>query len=710
MNRGAAAARGRTLQRHGLGHALPLLALGLGSALVAVFFGRTGLQANVLASFDESIYQTSAVHYSEGLPGTLIDDPTARGTARLYSLVVTPLFMAFEGDTAMRLSRALNAVFWAATALPLYVLARTVVTSRWAAVAAAVLSVAVPWGVISTILFSEALSYLLFAFTLLAAVRALEAPSVGREVAVLALMLALIVTRVQFVVLPLAWLAVVLWVELRREQRGLRAAWRRWPVLLTGAAVGAVGVLALLVAGATGQEIDRFAGPYGELRRRQAYPGDVGLATLWQATMLAVGVGIVPAVLAAWWFAAALGTRASTAHARFALLATTLLGVLFATTMFAQGGWIDVEQEERYYVYAVPLIWIGAAGALELRPLPARRLAAGGIVVASVLFVLPITVQVNAESALLGPVSFVSAHGPPKLSGDLAEAAGKERVVTPRDVLGYGALLVTLLGVLGWRRLRWLALVPAVAVQLLVGVYAHAGVRGDLEGIGGTIGSDRFADLAWVDRALPSGDRAAVLDNQPLRDAAFRGLAFWNNDLGEVVKLRGVDLGLVPFPVDAIGVATLEPRDDLSLPGLRARYAVTAVASPFFSVAGRRVATSRDGALGLAALAEPVGLTFLSDGVEPDAHIVRPVRLRALGGHRVTFVAEPPQPGAASFRVELGGRPRVVELNGAPGRVTFDLCDRRGVVDGAIDPLRQVDIDPTRRSAGVLRAVDVRPC
>ena len=429
--------------------------------------------------------------------------------------------------------------------------------------------------------------------------------------------------------------------------------------------------------------------------------------------MLSLGIGLIPAALCAGWLREALTGRASAAARRLAVLSVVLIVVLFAATMFAQGGWLDTKSEERYYLYAIPLLWIGAIAALELRDFPARWVAFGAGVLAALLFVLPITVAMTSEQAFLGPVSGAASKLLGTWSADLADAFGKERVVTPKDLLGWIAVAVALLGTLAWRRARWLALVPAVVLQLGIGAYAFATLHGSVDGVGGITGTAKFADLAWVDRALPSGESAVLLDNQLeiLREGAQRMTAFWNADVHEVVGLRGTDLGPVFYPVDALGKSELAADEELRLAGAPpSPHVVSATTSPFWQVAGRRVRGSADGSLSLLRVGRAPRLTWRTEGLDPDGQVVRPVAQQLAGGHRVAIRLAPAGPGAASVAVALGGRTQTFASGQGERTLTFDACSERGVVAGTMSPRQTLDVGEGRQSGAIVLAVRVEPC
>jgi len=163
----------------------------LGAAAVAFIAIWTGIKITAVV-LDETVYKYAAARYTEGL-SNIVNDDTSRGIARLYSVLIAPAFALFDGDVAVRIARALNGVVFAATAIPVAARGGWAGATRTAAAAAGVLSVAVPWLTLATILFSESLAYLLFACVVLAMLRALERPGIGREALVLGLLGALVV-------------------------------------------------------------------------------------------------------------------------------------------------------------------------------------------------------------------------------------------------------------------------------------------------------------------------------------------------------------------------------------------------------------------------------------------------------------------------------------------------------------------------------------
>jgi hypothetical protein len=706
----------RTRARPRLGQDVAPAGLVLAGALaVALVAAITGLQVTI-AALDESVYKLAAVQHANEFPFGPLEEHTSRGVARLYSYVVSPLFFVFSGDVAIRLARALNGVFFASTAVPVFFLARRV-TSSWSAAAAGVLSVAVPWLTLATIMFSESLAYLLFACVALAMLRAFEAPGWRRDLLVVVLLTALVFTRVQFVVLALAWVGLILVWERRN--------WRRFPVTSAGVALVLAATVVLVVVGLLSGRLRDLAGPYYDIANRDSVPGNFGLGLLWEIEMLALGVGLLPAILAAAWFRDVLGRRGDDGDAdddqafRVAALVLTVVAVLFAGTLWAQGGFLDFRSEERYFIYAVPFLWVGAVAAVERRKVRAGSLLVGGIALAFILFTVPLGVQNTGEQAFLGPVSMSASHVLPRIERSVSDALGLGGALSPRDLLGLVCLLIACLAAWLWGRgprARWLALVPAVALQLFVGAYAFSGVYGNLKDIGGLTPDIAFADLGWVDRATPGDPQMFLVDNHSEgREGAQRNTVFWNDEVTDLYMLGPLNLAAPGFPVFTLPTTHTDIAADMRLSVPLPEYAVSAVDSPLWQVEGETVKTSPDGLSALIRPAKPWRATWTAKGLPTDGQVVGPVELSAAGGHRVVFdFAAPTGDGQLGrVAVELEGKRREVRFGaGQEDRrmVTFDVCDVTRPATGRIELQNAADIGANRFSGARLLRVRLERC
>ena len=93
--------------------------------------------------------------------------------------------MAGSVDAAYEWFKAANALFFALTAVPVYLLARRLVSAWWGVLAAG-LAVAIPSSISVATVMTESPSYLASAWALYAIVLALERPTVVRQLALLA--------------------------------------------------------------------------------------------------------------------------------------------------------------------------------------------------------------------------------------------------------------------------------------------------------------------------------------------------------------------------------------------------------------------------------------------------------------------------------------------------------------------------------------------
>ena len=106
---------------------------------------------------------------------------------------------------AYDLFKAANALFFALTAIPVYLLARRLVSEWWAVLAAA-LSVAIPSSISVATVMTESLAFFTAAWALYAIMLALERPTTARQLALLAAVAAAFLTRPQFGALYVTWL------------------------------------------------------------------------------------------------------------------------------------------------------------------------------------------------------------------------------------------------------------------------------------------------------------------------------------------------------------------------------------------------------------------------------------------------------------------------------------------------------------------------
>jgi hypothetical protein len=183
----------------------PVLALVAVVVVAAVGYGAAAqLVSTPLVNPDELRYTLAARAVADGGWPNLRDH--GYGYGPLYPIVLAPL-VALSGsvEAAYPLFKLLNALLFALTAVPVYFLARRLLSGWWSLGVAAA-SVAIPSSIYTSLVMTESISYLIFGVALLAVVLALERPSVPRQLAMVGAIALACATRIQFAALVPAFL------------------------------------------------------------------------------------------------------------------------------------------------------------------------------------------------------------------------------------------------------------------------------------------------------------------------------------------------------------------------------------------------------------------------------------------------------------------------------------------------------------------------
>ena len=187
---------------------LPLL------LIVGVAFGITAIWVRSIHTFsimpDELGYVKQSLEIARtGLPlGP--HDFYFNSWGQLLPAISAPVFGALSMVDAFYAAHTLYALLLASTAVPAYLLARELDLGRLAAHLVAALSVAVPWMALSGVVMTEDVAYPVFAWAMLAIVRALHTPSARRDVVAIAAIALAFFARTQFVVLgPILVVSVI---------------------------------------------------------------------------------------------------------------------------------------------------------------------------------------------------------------------------------------------------------------------------------------------------------------------------------------------------------------------------------------------------------------------------------------------------------------------------------------------------------------------
>lgn len=503
------------------------------------------------------------------------------GFGPLLALVLAAILrVAGSVDAAYDWFKAANALFFALTAVPVYLLARRLVSSWWAVLAAA-LSVAIPSSISVATVMTESLSYFLAAWALLAIAVALERPTVLRQFAVLGAIAAAFLTRSQFGILYVTWVAALaaLWLiapATRPRTRGDVVAF--WPTALPLVG-GALAFGAKLAAG--GSPADTL-GPYWELWRGYDVL-QVGKWFVYHLGDFAVYLAIVPVAVApiVLWELCREGRAGSRRAAAFvALFASANVTGLLVVAAFTSTPWGYDRLHDRYGFYLVPLWLVGLAVWLARGlPRPVVATAIGVAAAVALPLILPFGQLANEAGIDTVPGALWE-----RIAAELAgpgAASGR---------LALGLFVVALLVATAFlpRRIARFALPAAVAVTFAAMSYfawdRMLGAPEDLVFAGGL-------ERAWIDDRLPPDARVTKLYiDTPCESALERHALFLTEFFNSTVD-RAAYVGDsvpdgIPLPrvdVAPSGVLELAPGDPL-----RAQYVYT---QPGVELVGQRVAT-----------------------------------------------------------------------------------------------------------------------
>jgi hypothetical protein len=490
------------------------------------------------------------------------------------------LRVAGSADAAYDWFMAANALFFALTAIPVYLLARRLV-SRWWAVVAAALAIAIPSSISVVTVMTESLSYLTTMWALYAIAIALERPTVFRQLAVLATVAAALLTRTQFGILYVTWVGALacLWLLAPATRPRSRAElWRFWPTALP-VVLGALAFLARLASGSSAR--DTF-GAYWELWRGY----DPFAVAKWfvyhlgdfAVYLVVVPVAVTPIVL---WELGRAGRAGSRRAASFvSLFVAANVSGLLVVAAFTSTPWGYDRLHDRYGFYLVPLwlvglVWWLASGL----PRPLVAAAIGAVATLAVALILPFAQLANEAGIDTVPGALwvrieAELAGPGPASGRLALA-----------ILVVGLLAATFLLP---RSIARLALPAAVLIGFgAMSYFAWQRMLDAPEDLVFAGGLER----AWIDdRVAPDARVTKLYVDTNCESALERHALFLTEFFNSTVDRAAYVEGSVPdgLPIDRVDVS---PSGALELsPGdpLRAEYVYT---QPSVELDGRRVAT-----------------------------------------------------------------------------------------------------------------------
>jgi Dolichyl-phosphate-mannose-protein mannosyltransferase len=542
--------------------------------------------------------------------------------APLAVLAQAPAWLVADAQSAYEAAKALNAAIMAAALFPAYWLARQL-TSRTSALIAAAAAALAPGLLYHSYLMTDAVGYPAFLLAVAVMTRALARPSPRWELAVVAVSLLAVLSRTQFVVLPLAYLAAV----------GV-VGWRRHVFSAMALAVGG-----LLVAVTGGVVFGQYLGAAS-----LEYPlGDLVHWSVLSAGLLPFSAGwlVVPGALVG--LGVMLARPQRSVDRGFAALVAVLAPLLvLEAALIATGDSHRVM--ERYLIYLVPLAFVACLAYVE-RGAPGRVVYAGtALALGGVALVYPLASEADYLFSFDSPT--LSAYG--ELARVLSE--GDAAAIFAGTAL-LGSIAVACLAP------RRAVAMAGVVVLAAVGAAAY---NADRAMTARTLAAFAAPSPDWLDeQGLGRVDYLALPGSQT---HAGWNLETWNRDFGVPIALPGADPDPYGFPrarLDRPGRIAVEGGHELT------RTVVVNDYGSRVELDGRVVAVPRPG-LSLWQLSGPPRVRSLAAGLYHDGWANAVVRYRVWS-----------RPAGGVFRVRLslpaGRAPRTVTLTAGGGRRVVSL-------------------------------------
>jgi Dolichyl-phosphate-mannose-protein mannosyltransferase len=583
-------------------------------------------------------------------------------------LVQALAWLVTDAQNAYELAKALNAAVMASAVFPVYWLARQL-TSRRASLLAALAAVVAPGLLYHSYLMTDAAGYPVFLLAVAVMTRAVARPSRGWEAAVVGVSLLAVLTRTQFVVLPLAYLVAV-GLAGRATGTGVRASYRRHR--LSCGTLASIAALGALTGGA-------LLGQYVGAKDLEYPLGDLARWTALSAGILPYSVGWVVAPGAALGVAFMLTRPRTRAEAGFAALVVTAAPLLVLEAgLIATGDATRVM--ERYLVCLVPLAFVAFLAYVE-RGSPRRFVHAGlALALGLVALIYPLATEADYRFSFDSPT--LSAFGElarHTSDGDAAAAFA-------------GAALLASLGLAALAVRRAAGIAVAIVGACVLAATGAAAYTADRAMTDRTLATFAAPQPDWLDESgLGRSDYLSLPGSQA--HAAWN-LETWNRDFGLPIGFAGaepdgyrflvaraaddgrliLDGGHLPTRTvvvgdygsagDFDGTVLLRPRPGLTVWRLRGEPRIRSLAEGLHhdgwagAVMRYRVWSQRGGGVYRARLELPVGRP------------ARTVELRVRGGEARTVVLE----GGESVRVELsaGTAPRPAPLEIQTDRSDFE--------------------------------------
>jgi 4-amino-4-deoxy-L-arabinose transferase-like glycosyltransferase len=617
---------------------------------------------------DETVYAELAKALAYTGEFAIRDNLGTNGLGVVYPILIAPAFLLFDKVAdAHDAVKAINSILMSLTAVPVYFLARRLVT-RSLALTAAALSLAIPAMTYTGTVMTENAFYPLTAIWALLLVRALERPTLSRQTLLVVGIGVAYLTRAQAALfVPVLVTAILLLAALEHGPRLWRGLWPyrvTWLLLVLGAA--GVGVRQLV----RGERLSDVLGAYIALRDYSYDVADVSHWALYHLAELVISLGVFP--FAVFVIACLFNLRpaARREHRIFAVAAVSLVfWFLVVVSAFANTP-VALRIEERYLFHVAPLFFIAlVVWIAQGLPRPWWALAPAALFAAALPAALPINNFLN-ETAVHDTV------------GLLPIWRWRDRIFSPGsidEVVVAAAVVAALIVVLIPRRF-------AVVIPVALFLYFAAATRPVEAFIYRASYGAWEAGVRpvpnWVDRAVGSDADVAQVWTGGGNHFSFWESEFYNRSVGAVYALSQ--------PFDSFGqrMASTQPDGRVEYLGepLELRYALT---DAWTKLRGQLVARNELTLMATYRIDGPLVVIEQLQGLYPDlwsGPFAGYRRFDCSGGsvrftvdtnptlHRRAFVVTVVQHGVETNRLRVRARPAVKVLS-IPLRPRDGFCD-----------------------------------
>jgi Dolichyl-phosphate-mannose-protein mannosyltransferase len=495
---------------------------------------RYGLGRRTVAPWifvDELIYSELAKSFAERGELLVRDTQEGSGFGVLYPILISPAYALFDSvPAAYAAAKAINALLMSLAAVPVYLLARRVL-SQPGALAAAVLALALPSLFYASMLMTENAFYPLFLTAALLLVLVLERPTPLRTLAFLGLVTACYLTRAQAALLvPALLTAPLVLVALERRPRRL---WDfRWVYAVPAGAL----VTLLALQAARGRSPESLLGAYSAASDSSYDLRQASRWLLWHVAELELSVGVVP--FAALLLLLAIPGRLRERDLPFLAAAFALsLWVVVVVAVFASRHSGRIEERNMFYV--VPLLAIALLLWIERgAPRPWRFAVPAGAVAAVLPAWIPFAdlIGVSAVSDTFGLLTWWEVH----------------HWGVPLDRVWVAAVAASVAAVALWLLVpaRYATVLPALLLVFLLAAGKPVEKRIRVASIGELFQGITRPERDWVDRAVGRDGAVAALWSGRADHRTIFENEFFSRSIGPVYTLAGpLPGGLVETPL-----------------------------------------------------------------------------------------------------------------------------------------------------------------